>query len=547
MILKGSGSRMAWACLSCVCVSVLWFLMLGNRPLFDPDEGRYAEIPREMLEHGDWVIPHLDGLVYLEKPPLQYWLTAFGFQFFGESDGVARLVPGIAGYLSLFVLYFLGRRLWGAEAGLKAVLLAGASLLFVLLGHQLTLDMLLCFWLLTSLGCFVVAQLVREDACRCRRWMLGCWAGMAFAVLTKGLIGILIPAASLTFYALWQKDWRTLATLHVRWGLPLLVALAAPWFVLAARANPQFLEFFFIREHFLRFLTPVEQRSEAWWFFIPVVALGILPWLPLAGRALVSTWRRSEPAGRFDPARLLWVWCVFIFIFFSASNAKLITYVLPLVPTLALLSARPSLHEAASIRVGAVLSLAASVGIMIYASGMWSSPFGVMLARQMLFGLRLTAGVLAVAAISSLVLLRRSCALRALSALCVGWFLAAAGLLIAAGEVQRVFSGREAAQLLKAVVPPDSPIYSVQYYEQSLPFYLRRTVVLVDYRDEFALGLDATPQAGIANLDQFAERWRNSSDGYAIMRLQTYELLEARGLAMHELARVRRSVIVSRR
>jgi len=545
MIVKGSGSRVAWTCLSVLSASVLWFAMLGNRALYDPDEGRYAEIPREMLQHGDWVIPHLDGLVYLEKPPLQYWLTALGFRLFGESDAAARLVPGIAGYLALIVLYLLGRRLWGADAGMKAVLLTGASLLFVLLSHQLTLDMLLCFWLLTSLACFISAQLVREEPTRCRPRMQGCWAAMALAVLTKGLIGILIPAASLTFYVLWQRDWRTLGTLNARWGVPLFVALAAPWFVLAARANPQFLEFFFIREHFLRFLTPVERRSEAWWFFIPVLVVGILPWLPLAARALLRTWRRGEPPGRFDPARLLWVWCVFTFVFFSASNAKLVTYVLPVVPALALLSARPSGQEAASIRLGAVLSLAASIGILIYASGVWSTPFGDMLAKQMLFGLRLTAGVLAAAAVATLLLHNR--AVLGWSALCIGWFLAAAGLLIAGGEVQSVFSGREAAELLKAVVPPSAPIYAVQYYEQSLPFYLKRPVVLVDYRDEFALGLDQSPDAGIADLDVFAQRWRESSEGYAIMRLHTYALLAERGLPMREIGRVRRRVIVSRR
>src|SRR6202048_4812121 len=96
--------------------TVLWFALLGQRPLFDPDEGRYAEIPREMLSGGDWVIPHLNGLVYLEKPPLQYWLTALAFRGFGMNEFTARLCTGLAGYLSLVTVFFFGRKLWGPDA-----------------------------------------------------------------------------------------------------------------------------------------------------------------------------------------------------------------------------------------------------------------------------------------------------------------------------------------------------------------------------------------------------------------------------------------------
>ena len=190
-----------------VCFTVLWFALLAGRPLYEPDEGRYAEIPREMLSGGDWVIPHLNALAYLEKPPLQYWLTALVYRGFGENEFTARLCTGLAGYLSLATLFVLGARLWGLDAGVRALLYASASALFVLLGHQLTLDMSLSFSLLASLGCFLLAQVRRDDAVPWRGWMLGCWAAMAFAVLTKGLIGVLIPAATLGSYVIWQRDW----------------------------------------------------------------------------------------------------------------------------------------------------------------------------------------------------------------------------------------------------------------------------------------------------------------------------------------------------
>src|SRR5580692_11270380 len=190
-----------------ILCTVVWFVLLAQRPMLDPDEGRYAEIPREMLSGGDWVIPHLNALVYLEKPPLQYWLTALAFRSLGQSEFAARLCTGLAGYLSVAAVFFVARRLWGFEAGVRAFSFLSASSLFVLLGHQMTLDMLLSFFLTASLGCFLMAQAGRETGSGWRRWMLGCWAAMAFAVLTKGLIGVLIPAAAAGVYAAWQRDW----------------------------------------------------------------------------------------------------------------------------------------------------------------------------------------------------------------------------------------------------------------------------------------------------------------------------------------------------
>jgi hypothetical protein len=163
--------------------TVLWFALLAERPLFDPDEGRYAEIPREMLSGGDWVMPHLDALVYLEKPPLQYWLTALTFRAFGENEFAARLCTGLAGYLSLATVFLLGRKLWGFDAGVRALPFTSASTLFVLLGHQLTLDMLLSFCLTAALGCFLMAQSRRDESWRA--WILGCRASYAAVVVFR--------------------------------------------------------------------------------------------------------------------------------------------------------------------------------------------------------------------------------------------------------------------------------------------------------------------------------------------------------------------------
>src|ERR1700678_3338252 len=498
--------------------TVLWFALLAGRPLFDPDEGGYAEIPREMLSGGDWVIPHLNGLAYLEKPPLQYWITALSFRCLGQSEGTARLWPGLAGYLSLAIVFTLGRRLWGFDAGMKALLLTSASTLFVLMGHQLTLDMGLSFCLFAGLACFLTAQLHRGDRRRCRAWMLGCWTAMAFAVLTKGLIGVLIPGATLILYALWQRDTEVMRRLNIRWGLPLFAAIAAPWFVLAARANSEFLDFFFVREHFLRFLTPIEERTEPWWYFIAVLFVGILPWFPEALRSLAVPLRGGAPRGQFDPRRVLWVWCAFVMVFFSLSHSKLIPYILPLVPALALLCASPKTGEGrGSLLAGAMLTLGAGIGILAYASALWSSAQGRNLALQLRPDLIGTCIVLAIAAAACCALLRRRRTVAALVGLCVGWFAATVTILIAAYSAQQYFSAKDLASALRARAPDSAPVYSVQSYEQTLPFYLRRTVVLADYQDEFSLGLSQNPTAGIPTLQEFSRRWRSLEQGFAVM------------------------------
>src|SRR6202790_1533512 len=152
--------------------TMLWFALLAHRPLYDPDEGRYAEIPREMLSGGDWVIPHLNGLAYIEKPPLQYWATALSFRLLGPSAFAARLYCALAALGTIFLVGLVARRLWSVEAGWRAAAVLSGMLLFVVMGQLLTLDMSLTFYMTLSLVAFLLAQ----PAARPRPWMLLAWA-----------------------------------------------------------------------------------------------------------------------------------------------------------------------------------------------------------------------------------------------------------------------------------------------------------------------------------------------------------------------------------
>jgi hypothetical protein len=271
---RGPLPRWLWPALG--ACAVIWLVTLGMRGLFNPDEGRYAEIPREMLASGDWVIPHLDGLVYIEKPPLQYWATALSEALFGANDWAARLYTGLCALVTAFATWALIRREWGAAAAARGAVMLGSSLLFVLLGHQLTLDMSLTLFMTLTLVGFCNAQ---RPAARWQPWMALSWVGIAGAFMTKGLIAGVLPIFTLVAYCVVQRDlapWRRL--LLVR-GAALFGVLCLPWLLLIQHRLPQFFQFFFIREHFQRYLTKIEDRYQPWWFFVPVLLLGILPWL----------------------------------------------------------------------------------------------------------------------------------------------------------------------------------------------------------------------------------------------------------------------------
>jgi 4-amino-4-deoxy-L-arabinose transferase-like glycosyltransferase len=259
--------------------AIAWFCNLGYRHLAKSDEGRYAEIPREMVASGDWLTPRLNGFKYFEKPPLQYWATAAAFSVFGQTEWAARLWPGLTGFFGVLLVFWFGSRLLGPPAGLYGAAVVASSAIYVSIGHMLTLDMGLTLFMSASVFSIALAQRDQASEAERRRWMLLAWAAAALAVLSKGLIGIVLPAGAIALYVLVERDWKVLARLHAVSGALLFVAIAAPWFAAVSIVNPEFFRFFFIHEHFERFLTQVHRRDEPAWYFIPVLLAGVLPWI----------------------------------------------------------------------------------------------------------------------------------------------------------------------------------------------------------------------------------------------------------------------------
>ncbi len=537
-----------------VVVALIWFSNLEYRTLIKPDEGRYAEIPREMVASGDWVTPRLNGLKYFEKPPLQYWATATAYEIFGEHQWTARLWTGLTGFAGLLLVWFTGLRLFGREAADYAAMLLGSSMLYAMMGHINTLDMGVTFFITLGVFSFLIAQHGglsnrQED----RNWMLLAWAGMGLAVLSKGLMGIVLPGTAVFIYCMVRRDFALLKRMHWLAGMSVFLLITVPWFYLVIKANPEFFQRFFIYEHYTRFMTKELGRYQPWYYFVPILLSGALPWTALLFDSLfhigapASTASNKKP---FHAALFLLIWAVFIYVFFSISDSKLPSYLLPMFPAMALLMGRRLVeirerllfwYVAAVIPVSLLLlGVSANVGRFAdtpnqmelyphYAA--WLVPAALILMLGLLVGMRL---------------LWKENKLPAVLAIALSSLIAAQLGVSGYNTVARERSAKHIAQAIRSDVKPGFPFYSVLTYEQTLPFYLKRTFTLVQYQDEMKFGIEQEPSRWIPTLADFAKVWAVQPEAYAIMQVQVYPILQGMGLKMKIIFQDRQHIVVEK-
>ncbi len=525
----------------------IWCGNLEYRKLALSDEGRYSEIPRTMAHSGDWVTPRLNGIKYFEKPPLQYWATAAAYNVFGEYHWTARLWPALTGFLGVLLIFFAGTRLYGTNAGLYAALVLASSLLYTGMAHILTLDMGLTFFLGLAMAGMLLALDPRADARTNRLWMHVAAAGCALAVLSKGLIGIVLPGAVIVIYMLVKRDFALLRRLHLVTGGLLFLAISAPWFVAVSIANPEFPQFFFIHEHWQRYTSTIHQRYQPWYYFIPILLLGILPWLATLFDAISHALRQPRTAG-FDATLFLLLWAGFIFVFFSLSGSKLPSYILPMFPALALLiavrlttiDARVLAWQLAPLPVIALAGLLA----VPYTVRLASAAIPAELYQNQMPWLYAAAVILLAGSTTAIVCGWRGNVRRAV-VVCAFTGLATTQLLVVSEDgLSPAHSTYHLVRKLKPDLRPGVPFYSVGSYEQTLPFYLKRTVTLVAYQDEMAFGLKHEPQLWVPDLASFERRWRGHAYALAVMGLDMYEQLQHTQLPMQLIARDTERVFV---
>jgi len=552
-----AANALAW--LAAGIILLLYFGGLASVPLFEPDEGRYTEIPREMLEGGDWVLPHLDGVLYFEKPPLNYWLTAGSIKAFGLGPFATRFPNAIIALLGVWLAWALGKKMGGAKTGWLSALILAVSPLYLAMAHIATLDMSVGFFVAVALACFWFAQ--GEDqygGWRGKAPWWGLFASAALAVLSKGLIGLLLPGAVIGLYILITWRWDLLKRVPWFSGIALFLAIAAPWHLFAAMRNDHFIDIYIIREHFLRYLTPVSDRQEPWWFFIPVILVGLLPWSGLLPEAALALRR---PMADLRKKRSHWLflvlWAGFIFLFFSASSSKLIPYMMPAMWPLAVLLALAitPLWDSGRAAPGMALKTGAAIAAIIWvvagAAFVWAglgrvpslAGWDYPLYWLVLIGSLLSlVGAVAAAAW----LLGEARAGVALFFLSAALFFGA--LWVAAPRVQTGRNVQGIAKYLLANMKPGDSLYSYRYYPQTLPVYLQREIGVVAFQGELAFGISQLSESErherFPSGAEFKPRWDSDERIYLVTDRESLPVMEREGLGHYTIISQRGIVVL---
>lgn len=473
-----------WAALLALTCGVALLLSVGmDHPLQDNNEGLYAAVAREMLASHSWIVPKLDGVPYLEKPPLLYWMTAASYSLFGVSALSTRAAPVVGLLLSFSAIAWFAWREWGERAAILAVAIAASSPLFLGMGRMLMFDALFTgfyTWALVAM----YESLLRDAG---RRWMLVAAASLALAVLTKGLVAIVFVGSiglALAWFAPRAARRERLRRLFDPAAIALFAAIAVPWHVLAWREEPAFGWFYFVNEHFLRFLDlrePHDYYHGPLWYYLPRIFASMLPWSILV---LVRA-----PGARDDAATRRFLWLAFLvpLVFFSLSSAKANYYMVVALPGAALLLARRIERIGASLALATVpltwivlFAVAGIAGARLAAPALWPRD-AVVLVQWAL--------VLASASLM-LVFARRPFAAALLSAAVAVPFAALASDYVKANESR--YSGRRMASEIDARGLDRVFLYRDYEAMSALPFYLNRPVGIIDPNSnelEFGIGL----------------------------------------------------------
>ncbi|RZI46863.1 phospholipid carrier-dependent glycosyltransferase [Candidatus Finniella inopinata] len=513
---------------------VLFSLQLGNRPFATPDEGRYVEIPREMVATGDWVTPRLNGVKYFEKPPFLYWLQACSFKVFGLNEFGMRLWIVLFATLGCVATYAFGRSIFDRTTGLMAAGILATTALYFSLARLIILDMVVSTWVTLALFCFY--QALSKPASQNRRlWFYGFSAACAFGVLTKGIMALAVPGPLIVLWLTYTRQWRLVLPLYFVGSCVVFLAITAPWHILVSLKNPEFAYKYFIVEHFLRYTTSIHARYKPVWFFLPITLVGLLPWTTFLYDAWKTFWgRRTSPLYSY-----LWMWIGWVLLFFSVSNSKLIPYILPIFPPLALLVAH-SLREACQNRSHMVFYRHSFVMIILGMLGfivpnalpeVLDEKIGLIPYIYGLSGLFLAHGF------SVVICLKRDSITSALSSIGVTAVIMTVILGAAAPHVQRP-SLKGLVNIILKEQKPGEPIVSFLTYYQDLPLYSQQRVMVVGAKGELDFGTTVEDTTEwIVTEEAFLQKWQAAQRGghkiWAVGRLHDVEVFQRKNTGFH--------------
>ncbi|HQQ63622.1 MAG TPA: glycosyltransferase family 39 protein [Pseudomonadales bacterium] len=488
----------------------LFLLFIGWRPLSVPDEGRYPEVALEMLLSGDFITPRINGIVFLDKPALYYWLQALSFHVFGVSQWSIRLMPALFGVLGVAIIFITAWQLFSRRAAWWSAAILATNPLYFLAAQYADMNLEIAVLVTAALCLFLLGR--REPAgSRQRRYLfwLG-WMAIGFGVLTKGLIGFVFPAMVAGCWTIIGWRWRELPRWYFISGFIIVLAVCWPWFVAVQKQNPQFFHYFFIYQQFQRFSGTGFNNELPFWFYLPVIAGGLLPWSLWLPKALFNQYRCAFGNTAFadaDVRQWLLLWPLLILVFFSLPASKIVGYILPVLPPLALL-------------MGDYLDRKSA------------------LAAPLSFAMRHTKYLPVIGLLVSLALLA----------------------IIPRFEPNGI---KPLATVLQKAFQAGDSIISYRNYYQDLPLYLHREkpfqpMTVVDnwndpeimkednWRREFFLGLQNQPEARNWLIDEnaFAARLQSSARIFVLSSYRNEQTLVSR-YGLHVIARTKKNILLA--
>ncbi len=460
---------------------------LGNYSLKEPDEGRYAEIPREMIELGNYLVPHLNYVPYFEKPPLFYWIVALSYLVFGVNEFSYRLPNALFSFLSVLVVYLFSKRKISQGASLFSALILLSSFGFFAMSRIVTLDMAFTAFLTLSLFSFAFFYLEGKKAFL---WLF--YIFCALATLTKGFVAPLLLLLTVVIFLWSEGDLAFIRRMRILHGSLIFLLIVGPYFFYMSFAYEDFFHFFFIDQHILRYLTTKHKRPGPFYYFLAFLFIGALPYSVFIPRALLMAIKKRE-------TKLLTIWTLVILTFFSLSGSKLPPYILPLFPSLSIIlgiffvseNERIAMYKAERFLY---ILLFATLGLFFLFLFRYS-PFPVFKFSKVFIFLSIISFT-----IMALLLFLRSLTLKHLFvSLFVFSSLISSSFLLNMDSLERVRTTKPLAQLILSEKKWGDIIVNYGTFDRTLPFYCRSRVLLVNYTGELEHGMK---RKGIRPLDE---------------------------------------------
>jgi 4-amino-4-deoxy-L-arabinose transferase-like glycosyltransferase len=515
--------------LSLAVSTAILFLSLGGRALWDTDEARYAEIAREILVLNDWLTPHLNFLLYFEKPMLYMWLVAIAFKIFGISESAAHIVSLLAALGGAGLVGLLAWKLWGRRSGVIASLSLITSIEYFYLACAVDINMPLTLFITSALVFFFLGNVEKKSM-----YYYISWASMALATLTKGPIGVILPLGVICSYIIFSRQFSLIKGSRPITGILLLLAIASPWFILVSLRNPDFFSFFFINQNLERY-TGSSEHNKPFYYFILVIIGGALPWTFMLPSAVKKIWQNRMP----KEVLYIVIWTFFILFFFMPSHSKLGSYVLPCFPALALI-------------MGYIFKDATSkFSFPLYAAGFFWVCIGLSL---IIFPMLQSNGVVRFSSNNVIPLID------------IGVM---AGVVLILGTVLGMWFGRKhdtalgfsiigivilvivilsaprwdnlrSTKSLVQDLPPSAKLFAYGRYYQSSTFYSKRQVGLVESNSELRFGIRHNDKKGIVlTIDELANLMNGDTNTYCLTQKERLPILRQK---VPELVIVKQSI-----